>query len=1265
MHGPASRTVFPLLLVLASVSVSIAAERPTLDRATTARANPAAAAALERAMADPALRAVGRVAHTDARFALPTFVWAAAAAPVAARANAAPARGVPHAAAARAHLGRVAPFYRLDGADVREATLQRVHDTGRGGVIATFTQVIDGVEVFREALNVMMDRGQGLVAASGYLPARALLAAGEGRAFRLTAAEATALALADFTGLAVGAGTLRPSADPAGAARGPYQRFGLAAGVAGFAPSQPLRAKRVWFHLPERLVPAWYVEVIAEDAAAYVIGAADGEVLFRRDLVDDDAFTYRVWADASSPFLPWDGPQGTAPSPHPTGLPDLYDPPFVTPNLVTLENGPISTSDPWLAPGAGVTAGNNVDAYADFSGGDGLDGSDFRATTTAPGTFDRSYNTSAEPSSATQRMASIAQLFYTINFLHDWFYDAGFDEASGNAQASNYGRGGLEGDALLGEAQDWSGTNNANMTTPADGAPPRMQMYIWNRPAGTLTVSAPAPIAGPYLAGTASFGPQVFSISGNLIAAQDGFAPTGDGCSALVNAVAGKVVLVDRSTCTFVTAVLNAQAAGAIGVLVVDNFSHTTPPGMGGSGALTIPVLSVTKATGDALKAHLGGVVTVSLARATSVWRDGTLDNQIIAHEWGHYISNRLVGGGGGLSNQQGGGMGEGWGDFHALLLTARAGDDFDGVYTAGSYATTNSTRGTNAYYFGVRRYPYSTDMTKNPLTFRHIQNGVPLPVGPPVASGSDGVANSEVHRTGEVWCTMLWECYAALLNDSGRLTFAEAQQRMREYLVAGYKMTPPAPTFTEARDAILAAAAAGDPADLAAFWTAFARRGAGTGAISPDRSSTSNSGVVESYAVGADLAIAAAGLATTAASCDADAYLDDGEMGEVTITLRNVGAAALAATTATVTSPHPAVVFPHGNTVAVPPTAPFTNAVVTVPVRLSGIASVQPVSFDIQADDPALLVAGPRAGSTWAFAHADEEPSASFESFETATDVWTYTGTSGPASGWTRRDYTPGDRRLYAFDAGTDADASAVSPPLSIGGLAPFRILFDHAYRMENTYDGGVLEISTDGGANWTDLAPMITSGGYTGTIVPGSALSGRPAWTGTSPGYPSLTAVTVDLGMVYAGQVVHVRFRTASDGGVGDDGWSIANVTVEDNQDQVFRRLVSETSPCGPLAVEDELSGAVDFALAGASPVSGPAHFRFALPSRARASVAVYDVSGRLVALLADGDFEPGVHTVTWQPGRDGGRPGAGVYFARLTTGGRSLVQRVIFMP
>jgi len=139
--------------------------------------------------------------------------------------------------------------------------------------------------------------------------------------------------------------------------------------------------------------------------------------------------------------------------------------------------------------------------------------------------------------------------------------------------------------------------------------------------------------------------------------------------------------------------------------------------------------------------------------------------------------------------------------------------------------------------------------MTKDPLTFTDIKTGVTLPAGPPINANSG--LNTEPHNTGEIWCSMLWECYAALLRDP-RYTFAQAQDRMKRYLVASLKLTPPSPTFVEARDAVLSAAVAQDVGDYALFCAAFAKRGIGTGAVAPARTSSTDTPVTESYACGA-----------------------------------------------------------------------------------------------------------------------------------------------------------------------------------------------------------------------------------------------------------------------------------------------------------------------------------------------------------------------------------------------------------------------------
>jgi hypothetical protein len=124
-----------------------------------------------------------------------------------------------------------------------------------------------------------------------------------------------------------------------------------------------------------------------------------------------------------------------------------------------------------------------------------------------------------------------------------------------------------------------------------------------------LTVSSPASVAGSYLVGAASFGPALNSpgVTGEVRQVIDTGLNTGLACNpfsvANATAVAGRIALVDRGTCTFNVKAANAQAAGAIGVLVADNVAGSPPAGLGGTDpTITIPAVRITLADGTALK---------------------------------------------------------------------------------------------------------------------------------------------------------------------------------------------------------------------------------------------------------------------------------------------------------------------------------------------------------------------------------------------------------------------------------------------------------------------------------------------------------------------------------------------------------------------------------------------------------------------------------------------------------------------------------------
>src|SRR5262249_42144773 len=167
------------------------------------------------------------------------------------------------------------------------------------------------------------------------------------------------------------------------------------------------------------------------------------------------------------------------------------------------------------------------------------------------------------------------------------------------------------------EAHDFSGLNNANMFTPADGASPRQQMYLWSGPQRKkLTVNSPAGIAGDYSVGVNStFGPQGYTITGDVVLVNDGSGSPTLGCNPITNDVTGKIALIDRGTCGFVVKVKNAQNAGAIGVIIANNGAGTI--NMGGTDAtITIGALMVSQADGNTIKGALAGnTVNVTLFR--------------------------------------------------------------------------------------------------------------------------------------------------------------------------------------------------------------------------------------------------------------------------------------------------------------------------------------------------------------------------------------------------------------------------------------------------------------------------------------------------------------------------------------------------------------------------------------------------------------------------------------------------------------------------
>jgi subtilisin-like proprotein convertase family protein len=214
------------------------------------------------------------------------------------------------------------------------------------------------------------------------------------------------------------------------------------------------------------------------EAYSFVVGAELNDVLFRKNIVDDQSqpASYRVF-DGDSP----------APLSPSTALPGTNtQAPGIGRTLFTLvSEGPSFNDLGWITDGGNTTTGNNVDAGLDLVSPDGIDaagrptGSPFRV-------FDFSFNPppagSDPPTNTDYRWGEVSHMFFWSNRYHDRLYQLGFTEAARNFQQNNFGRGGLGNDRVLAQAQDFSGTDNANFLTPADGTSGRMQMYVFTGP---------------------------------------------------------------------------------------------------------------------------------------------------------------------------------------------------------------------------------------------------------------------------------------------------------------------------------------------------------------------------------------------------------------------------------------------------------------------------------------------------------------------------------------------------------------------------------------------------------------------------------------------------------------------------------------------------------------------------------------------------------------------------------------------------------------
>ncbi|HSC62107.1 MAG TPA: M36 family metallopeptidase [Caldimonas sp.] len=448
--------------------------------------------------------------------------------------------------------------------------------------------------------------------------------------------------------------------------------------------------------------------------------------------------------------------------------------------------GNVESPSGWLGSGAQTTIninGNNASAYLDVDSNNVPDAGGSAVTV---GDFLAAADLGQSPSGTTNRAVAVQNLFYLNNVIHDVLYRHGFNEAAGNFQIDNFGKGGAGGDPVNAEAQDGGGTDNANFATPKDGARPRMQMYLWTGAGATHEVVVGSTL---YAAMGAEFGPALSTtgLSGQIVPAVDGVGTIGDGCEALTTNVSGKIALVDRGNCDFVVKAKNAQTAGAIALIVANN-ADTAIFTMGGTTKVRIPAVMVSRADGAALRSKAPPVNGTMRRKAIQPLQiDGDLDSDIVFHEYGHGLTWRMIGG---MSGPLAGAIGEGASDVVAFMV--------NGNDVMAEYAFSNPN--------GIRRYPYAG----YPLTYADVKG-------------------AEVHDDGEIYAAAMWRLRELWVKSK------RSNDALFDHFVDGMNYTPPTPAYEQMRDGMLDAIAATAGSDAIArcalVWKAFAQFGIGDGA--------------------------------------------------------------------------------------------------------------------------------------------------------------------------------------------------------------------------------------------------------------------------------------------------------------------------------------------------------------------------------------------------------------------------------------------------
>jgi choice-of-anchor B domain-containing protein len=136
------------------------------------------------------------------------------------------------------------------------------------------------------------------------------------------------------------------------------------------------------------------------------------------------------------------------------------------------------------------------------------------------------------------------------------------------------------------------------------------------------------------------------------------------------------------------------------------------------------------------------------------------------------------------------------------------------------------------------------------------------------------------------------------------------------------------------------------------------------------------------------------------------------------------------------------------------------------------------------------------------------------------------------------------GGAQSFWSTAANNLCVTLVTPALTLSAGESSQLSFWSAWDVEQGWDGGVVEVSTDGGTNWTRLTP---AGGYPGTITDGGTLCGVTVGSGAFTGMSHLSwsPYQIDL-TAYAGQSVKLRWLYRTDTAQTGEGWFVDDIAL-----------------------------------------------------------------------------------------------------------------------